>query len=187
MTSAQIREMLIMLSNFPTVTRCNRRRPEPAARLDRARRGARSGQAVDRLGRRWAHGQLRPVARADAPDRHPAARARTRPQRPRRAARQQFDRASHLLFRRDGLRRDHLHRPCRDEPQPARQHLRAAGAEARALPGRLAARRPARHGVGAAPAARPLGRARGRRRSSARLRAARRRTRTPTPGRTTMR
>ena len=67
--------------------------------------------------------------------------ARPRPQRSRRAARQQLDRAIALLFRRHGQRRDALHHPRRDEPQPARQYFRAAKAEAHSVSGRLAARR----------------------------------------------
>ena len=44
-----------------------------------------------------------------------------------------------------GLRRDHLHRPCRDEPQPARQHPAGAQAAAGAVRGRS---RPRRHAQG---------------------------------------
>ena len=55
------------------------------------------------------------------------------------AARQQFHRASGLLFRRHGLWGDHLHRARRDEPQPARQHLRPAQAGARSASGRTGA------------------------------------------------
>ena len=69
------------------------------------------------------------IARDHRADRCLPARPADRPERPRRAARQQFDRASAQLFRRHGLRRDDLHRPCRDEPQSARQHLRAAATE----------------------------------------------------------
>ena len=52
------------------------------------------------------------------------------------AARQQFHRASGLLFRRHGPWGDHLHRARRDEPQPARQHLRPAQAGAGFASGR---------------------------------------------------
>ena len=105
-------------------------------------------------GRTVSYGQLRDITRRIAT----VLRARGHgAQRPRRAARQQFDRASADLFRRHGLWRDDLHGSCRDEPQPARQHLRAAEAEARAVSGRPRARRSARRGLGAAPAARALG------------------------------
>ena len=43
---------------------------------------------------------------------------------------QQFDRASGHLLRRAGLWRDHLHRPCRDEQEPARQHPAHAASRA---------------------------------------------------------
>ena len=70
-------------------------------------------------GRTLTYGQLRELTR---PDRDLSAGPGRRRQRPRCAALQQFDRASGGLFRRAGLWRDHLHGPCRDEPQPARQH-----------------------------------------------------------------
>jgi hypothetical protein len=100
--------------------------------------------------------QLWSTAGLHPPYRHGAARARVRAQRSDRAAGQQFDRASHHLFRRHGVRRDRLHRPCGDEPQPARQYLYPAGAEARALPGRPRARRSPCRRRRTAAAARPL-------------------------------
>ncbi len=152
--------MLIMLRNssgYPIMQ--SRRRFQTVATLDRPGRGSRARQAVDRIRGRWADHQLRPVARDHRPLRHASARARARPERPRRAAVEQFHRASALLFRRDGRRRDHLHHPCRDEPQPARQYFCAAQAEARSVSGRIATRRSAGRHRGAAPAARTLGQA----------------------------
>ena len=99
--------------------------PDAAARLDRPGRPPRPREALDRARRRRANRDLWRAAAGDRPHRRLPARARPRRQRPGGAPRQQLDRAPRLLFRRDGLRRDHLHRPCRDEPQPARQYLRA--------------------------------------------------------------
>ena len=98
----------------------------------------------------------RALQRRHRPHRSVPARPRHRQQRPGGAARQQLDRASALLFRRHGLRRHHLHRSRRDEPQPARQHLRAARADARAASGRTGARRPPGRRFSAAHAARTL-------------------------------
>ena len=104
-------------------------------------------------GRTLTYGQLRDD---DRPDRDVSAKPRRRRQRPRRAALQQFDRASGGVLRRAGLRRDHLHRPCRDEPQSARQHPAGAQAADGAVRGRARARRRAPGRDRAVPAARRL-------------------------------
>ena len=135
----------------------DRRRSGLAAKLDRAGGSARSGQALYRQRRGRPRDQLRRPSAADSPDRRVPACARHQDQRPGRAAGQQFHRASRLLFRRDGLWRDHLHHPRRDEPQPPRQHLRAAQAAPRPASGRTGARRSARRRIGAATAARIMG------------------------------
>src|SRR5438552_60820 len=128
--------MLIMLSNFHKWSFDVRRAwPEPAARLDRPRRATRAAESLDRVRRRRADRELRPIARARRPCGDDIAQPRHWAERPRRAARQQLDRASRLLSRHDGLRCDHLHRARRDEPQPARRYFRAAEAEARAASG----------------------------------------------------
>ena len=106
-------------------------------------------------GRTLTYGQLRELTGRIATL---SAGQRRRRQRPRCAALQQFDRASGGLFRRAGLWRDHLHRPCRDEPQPARQHPARAQAAHGAVRGRARARRRPQGRIGAVPAARRLGR-----------------------------
>ena len=115
---------------------------------------------MGRVGRRWAQRQLRPVARDGRSLRHVVAAARSRAERPGRAAGQQFDRAIALLFRRHGQRRDALHHPRRDESQPARQYFRAAQAEAHSVSGRPAARRSVGGNVRAAVADRAVGQSR---------------------------
>ena len=102
-----------------------------AAPLDRARRRARPRQAVHHLGRRRADADLRPVARGHAPDRGASATRRAWRQRSRsRCCPTTRSSISLAYFGVLAYGATDLHRPRRDEPQPARQH--PAGAEAAA-------------------------------------------------------
>ena len=115
-------------------------------------------QGVHRCGGRWPHADLRPVARRDLPHcgvlRGRGIGANDR------IALLSNNSIEHLavIFRRARLWRDDLHRPCRDEPQSARQHPAGAASPYGAVRGGSGPRRHAQGRGRTVPAAGPVGR-----------------------------
>ena len=182
------RKMLIILSNFrPTVPHAIRRRSEAVARLDRPRRRARPGQALDRRVRTTAAAVSYRRVAATSPAGSPRSCARAASARNDRVALLANNSIEHLLCYFGVMAYGAT--ICTVHVEMNRNQLDNIFARLKPklvlYQDGLRPRRSARRRVGAAPAARPLRRARARTffAEVARCRAGRRAA--PTPGRTT--